>query len=307
MGSRTIFLTLIGAVFLGALAYTLVTSSHRGPELVIEVLEGHLLESNIFELTTGGGLSEVVFLAEGTIVARTRNTELGLTVSAVRLPNQIGTVLFVETETNSDILDSASSIKDALSLSPHGRYIAFSELNLPLGSTLYSENIDEWNVVLFDTLTEQKRVIGPGFKPFVISEQPLRIIYSTSNGVVFSDVDAKENYITFTERPIISTRHASSVSPDGKHIAVFNPTTSTFSIFSVRDEFPHILSSVGEPPRSFEMVALAEDALYGIERNQEDNVFSLWKYPLVNFAEPAVQGELLHTFAPGQVPNVIIP
>ncbi|MEK7613966.1 MAG: hypothetical protein AAB439_03795 [Patescibacteria group bacterium] len=271
-----------------------------------QILIGNYIKADAYEVGDEK-LTPLPFINDGSVLARARLPNTKTTVSIVRWPNQIGNVIFLESAEGNKVISDASSIKDAISFSPDGTYVAYAELNVPFGSTLYSENISDWNVVLQNIDTEEKEVIGVGFKPYLVSENPKILIYSSPDGVVAYDYLLKDKMVLLPDRPVGYIGQAALVAPRGGHIAFFNPVTKRFSLYSVKGEFPFELSALGEVPAAVDAAALDAASFYGITRNQENNEFILQRYQFADFIEPAIPSEFLHTFEAGYVPYSIIP
>lgn len=272
----------------------------------LQVLIGNYIDASAYRLE-GTRLVPVPFAQEAAVLSRSRTLDEAVTVSIVRFPGQFGNVVFWESPGMNQIIDDASSIKDTVTVSSSGQYVAYSELNLPFGSTLYSENISEWNVVLRHTERGERRVLGVGYRPYILSENPLVVAYTSPQGVVVHDYTLDDQVVVLPDRVPLQTSHAAFVAPNGRHIAIFNPTTGRMSVYVLKGDFPFELSALGEVPMVVEVTALSDTALYGIVRNENTNEFTLWAYRFEDFIQPALVGTSLHVFEEGQIPYSIIP
>ena len=272
------------------------------PRLQISV--GSLVDASLFEFTQDA-LNPINFVPEASVVSRTRQHNLESAVSVIMPPNEIGNLLLLENRNESRQLVDASSIKDAPALSFDGSKVAFAQLNLPFGTTLYSEEMSHWDIMVLDLTTGELHNLGVGFRPYFAQGSSDVLIYSTPDGVIQHSISSNV-FATLIEVSIPYTTHAAYVSPDGRYLSLYNELTRRHSLFSVVGEFPYELSAVGESPITFELVALDNNFLYGVSRNEETNERTLWKMTFQEI-EFKYSTNPLYIFDKYQVPFQLIP
>lgn len=308
MGKRSYVFFTIGVILLLVFIVWFFTpqvpSSEKNSS--IQVLLGSYVMASAHEIFNGE-LIPLSFTNDGSVLSRAYFANAGTTVSIVRWPDQIGNVVFIESSDENKVIDSASSIKDTVSFSPDGTLITYAELNVPFGSTLYSENILDWNVVLQNIETEEKTILGAGYRPFIVSENPLILIYSTPEGVVAYHGTSQERVVLLPERNIEHILQAGIASPGGEYLGFFNSTTNRFSIYRTEGEFPFTITPIGEVPVPVETAALSKDAFYGVIRDQETNQRQLWRFAYKDFIDPSFPRSLIHTFVEDTPVYSIIP
>lgn len=272
----------------------------------LQVSLGSLVDARLYELD-GGILTDVSFIPDGSIVSRVRRHDIGATASIIMPENEIGNVLVLENSGQSQQLSDASSIKDAVAISPDGAYVAYAELNLQFGSTLYSENVSDWNIKLLHVATQEVISVGVGFAPYFIGENGTTLVYSAENGIAGYDIASKETFLVLPELAVEYTVYATHVSPDGSFLVPYNSVTRKYNVFAITEASPLEISAVGNVARSFEKIAVTNNAVYGIQRNQETNEHTLWRSALSESFLSVVPEELLYTFTLDVIPYQIIP
>lgn len=304
LAATVVAVVILAAIFGAAVLFRSKFSTDARTSL--HVLIGNYVEASAYRFE-GEQLVPVRFAQEASVLSRSRLLDSQASVSIVRFPDQFGNVVFWESPGKNGILHDASSIKDTVTVSSTGQYVAYAELNVPFGSTLYSENLSDWNVVVQHTETEERHVLGVGYRPYIISENPLVVMYTSPAGVIVHDYELDEKVVLLPDRIPTQTNHAAFVAPNGGHGAFFNPTTNRFSVYVLKGDFPFELSALGEVPAAVDIATLTDTAFYGIVRNQENNEFTLWEYRLEDFIQPALVGKLLYIFESGHIPYSIIP
>lgn len=307
--SFVIVLIIIALIALGGIFYflnsTQESENERMPDL--QITTGHLIDSQLNTLSDGV-LTDITFIPEGSIVHRYRNHQVNVSATIVMPPNEIGNVLIYENEDGSLQLDDPISVKDAVSVSQDGLFLAYAELNLPFGSTLYSNAISDWNVVVYEIATGNTTVVGTGFAPYFLPGDSTVVAFTGPDGFTGYDIATGELFTSPVDSVVENTVRAAHVSPNGSYVALYNSTTNVYDLFSIIDVASLELSGAGAFPELTEAFALTDEYAYGVVRNQETNERTLWRYLLEDLTIPHIaEGEILHTFKEDQIPYRIIP
>lgn len=280
----------------------------KAVEPALQISLGSFIDARLTELNRGK-LADALSLGGASVVSRARRQDIGAAVTVIRQPNEIGGVLVLENQNGNEFLNVPFGIKDAPALSPDGSLVAYSMLALPLGEALYSENVSDWRVHLFNTETGEDTDIGEGYAPYFMSQDPIVLAYSAPEGIVSFEQE-NENISAFAlPNNIGGTARAARVSPDGAHLIAYNAVTRQWSIYAILESHPLEVSALGEVQSSFDHVALSDTYFFGIHRDEASGTMTLWRYPL-NAIAPFMRlgdGELLYTFADGEHPYQIVP
>jgi len=312
MKKQLIFLSVALLILLGIFIVWMVVGVRNQPQSSetgsLEILTGTRTDTMLQHMSPLGSPSAISFGGEGEIVSRTRRMELGMTVSAVTPPDGFGTMLLLETSEGSRVLADPDQIRNAPSLSFDGTHVAYAELALPFGETLFSENVLDWHVYLMDVASGEREDLGVGYAPHFIAGAPNVLMYSTPDGIASRVVDGSEEMWLSEGHPVSLTDQAVVASPDGGHLAAYNPLTRQYTIYKVTQSYPLQLSAIGEPQFEFEQVALSNSHLFGTTYNSGDGTYTLWRIPNEKLDAPFSEGgEALYIFADGQIPYQLIP
>lgn len=308
--SLIIFAAVTVVVFaLGALLwFVFPNGGQKANEPALQISLGSFIDARLTELNRGK-LADALSLGGASIVSRTRRQDINATVTVIRQPNEIGGVLVLENQNGNEFLSAPFGIKDAPALSPDGSLVAYAMLALPLGDALYSENVSDWHIHLFDVGTGEDTDIGEGYAPYFMSQDPTVLAYSTPEGIVSFEQENENTAAFALPSGIGGTARASRVSPDGAHLIAYNAVTRQWSIYAILEPHPLAISALGEVQSAFDHVALSDTYFFGIYRDETNGMMTLWRYPLDAIA-PFMRlqdGELLYTFADGEQPYQIIP
>ena len=312
MDKRAVFAGL-AVVFLIVLGYVLVTLAPRFIQQTTEtaplqIALGSRTDGALYDVLPDGTLQSAPFGGEGTVVARTRRSDIGFVLSAVTPVDGIGTMLVLETATGNQVLVDPDAVRDTPAISFDGSLVAYAQLALPFGETLYSDSVADWHIYVMDVLSGETQDLGVGYAPYFISENPHVLIYSTPGGIASYVINGSETAWMSDGHPATLTARAVVASSDGTHLAAYNELTGRWSVFSITQSFPLELSAVGEPSRAFEEVDFRGRYLYGTAYNQEAGAYELWRYSKEEIEAPFSQGgAAIHSFAPEELPFQIIP
>lgn len=307
--SLTIFAGIAFLVLASGILWFVFSSGRQtatGPALQITL--GSFIDARLTELRTGK-LADALSLGGASVVSRARRQDIGAAVTVIRQPNEIGGTLILENQNGNEFLDAPFGIKDAPALSFDGSLIAYSALALPVNEAMYSENVSDWRIHLFNVANGEDTDIGAGYAPYFVSQIPLVLAYSSPEGIVSFAVESGEMSAFEIPRGIGGTARAARVSPDGKHLIAYNAITRQWSIYTVVEPHPLAVSSLGEVQSAFDRVALSDAYFFGIHRDEATGTMTLWRYPLDAIA-PLMRledGELLYTFIDGEHPYQIVP
>ena len=274
-----------------------------------EVVLGTRTDASVFELNEEEGvLTEVELVPGASVVSRTRNHEANIAVSVITPEGQLGNFVLLETSDGPEQLTDSSSIKDWATVSSDGQYVAYAELNLVFGSTLFSNNVVDWNVRLLDRNTGSILDLGVGYGPTIVnSGDGIAVIYTSPNGINSYSPATGDVYEVLPEFAATDTTNSAHVSPDGSKLLIFNDVTSRYNLFELTGTLPVDVSGIGGIPVVFEQVALTNDRVYGIHRNQETNEYTLEYFLTDDLEIPGSVGQLLYSFTNNQLPYQIIP
>lgn len=276
-------------------------------ETPLQVSLGSVIDAQLFELTSGA--LAIVVAPEGSVVSRARRSDIGTEATTLMPPNTLGAALILETPDGSRELAGPATMKDAVALSFDGGLLAYAELDAPPGSLLYSENIADWRVRVLNVATGDASDLGVGYAPYFISHNPDVLVFSSLDGIVSVELGRGEAPVLFSQSAIESVLHAAHASSDGRSLIAYNVLTEQWNIHSVTQTHPLKLSALGAVQSAFDRVALSDTHFFGVYRDEATNAMTLWRYPLDAIA-PFMRledGELLYSFAEGEIPYQIIP
>lgn len=314
MGKRWLLIGIV-VIVLAALGYAVYTltpfireKTGAPREQALEVVLGSVINGTAYTLSKGA-LSEAPQISEGSLVSRFRRPQIGQTLSFIMPPNTLGAALILETSEGFRQLGGPSSMKDAGVLSFDGGLVAYAELNAPPGSILYSENISDWRVRVLNVATGEENDLGVGYAPHFVGENPDTLVFSSPEGIVSTDLEGVGASAVFAGSGVESVVHAARVSPDGAHMVTHNELTGQWNIYTVTQAHPLALSALGAVQSSFDSVALSNTFFYGAHRDESTGATTLWRYPLDAIAPfmALEDGELIYSFANGEIPYQIVP
>lgn len=306
--SLIIFAAIAALVAAGLLWF--VFSSGRGAAQgpAVQIALGSFIDARLTELR-GGKLADALSLSDASVVARARRQDINTAVTVIRQSDKIGGTLVFEDQNGNEFLDAPFGVKDAPAVSFDGSLIAYAALALPVNEAMYSENVSDWRVHLFNTKTGEDTDLGVGYAPYFLSQNPTVLAYSSPEGIVSRAVESGETFAFETPRGIGGTARAPHISPDGGHLISYNAVTRQWSIYTILEPHPLAISALGEVQSAFDRVALSDTYFFGIHRDETSGAMTLWRYPLDAIA-PFMRledGELLYTFADSENPYQIIP
>lgn len=293
--------------FIGLLYFLFSSNSQMNkPKPTLQVSVGNLTTSTLYEIKDGA-LQIISLIPEGSVLSRFRNHDIGVTLSVILPPNRLGNVLVFENEEGSRQLVNESSVKDTPSVSYDGAYVAYAELSLPFGSTLYSETINDWVINVFDISTGKVQQIDTGYAPYFAPGRSDVLLYSTDEGIVQFNLQTKEKELLYAVAFPDTTKTA-KMSPNGMYMAAYNPLTMAFTVFSITGEFPFELQAIGEPAPHFEIIALSNDELFGVLYDIDTDTRTLVSVPFdAAIGNVGASGNEIFKFESDVVPYQIIP
>ncbi len=176
--------------------------------------------------------------------------------------------------------------KISIALSPDTSKVAFTEFNIeaqPLEGR--QEGTENWNAVVYESLTGIRTMLGQGFSPFFIDDT--HVIRFSSKGIVRTNLADKTEAIIHTA-PFV-TFVGVSQSPDRSRIAWIDAKTGAVTVARIAGDSIETVMTI--PSVKSPVISLSDSALYSLA--VKTSGVEVWKYTFGS-TEPV----LIHTFPP---------
>lgn len=242
----------------------------------LNVFEGNYFQGSLFSFGVTGFNEKNVAVdgalidyasAKGTTVALVQNEETRAVDVVVIAPR-------------AHYLTENGGGKAALSISPDGTMVAYSDLVDTSDDLNITTQISGWTIKVLDIKTGEITNLGTGVVPefFETNGSPM-LLFTSPNGITIVDIVKKTSQTTpFLNHGVID--YAAHISRNGKYIAIVNGLTKHYELFKVtRTEAPLGLIPLGRLEPLLTFGAFKGDVFYAVERNQEENS-RLWKFKM---------------------------
>ncbi|TAJ15041.1 hypothetical protein EPO56_01455 [Patescibacteria group bacterium] len=264
----------------------------------IKVFEGNYFQGSLFSFGLTG-FNEKKVSVKGTLLDYA--SAKGTTVALVQNDETRGVDLVVVAPSVRYLTENGGG-KAALSLSPDGTMLAYSDLIDTSKTINITTQISGWTIKVMNIKTGEMTAMGAGFSPEFFETSGRTMLFFTSpDGITIADVHAKTSQTTpFINHGVID--YAAHISRNGKYVAIANGLTKRYELFKVTHiEAPLGLSPLGRLEPLLTLGVFKGDTFYAVERNQEENS-RLWKFKMVQ----SPVGKAVFTF-PNNSPYRVLP
>ena len=181
------------------------------------------------------------------------------------------------------VLASGTAAKAALAISADGSFVAYAARTD--GSAAFAPYKSGWTVHLIELESGRDIELGSGFDPeFFVRDGVSYLLFTTADSIVvnsLADTASIAGFITPFELSD-AIDHTARISPNGMHLALKDPATRQYTIYSVyrvAAGMPLGLEPHANPATRYTDIIFTNDAAYGID-NLTQGSASVWKISL---------------------------
>lgn len=238
---------------------------------ILRVMSG-TFENRTLQEITNEGMTAVSLPVAGKVVEYAR---AGVE-AAIVLEDNGGQAVYVLRSEPLLVADSMAP-KTALVVSEDGTYLGYAEREDDPSATTTAAfyDTDAWVVHVYGVESGERQVLGVGYAPqfFTLGSEQY-VSYTTPFGMRFVNLVTKQSTDLSVQFPPTDGRAITSISPDGKYVALPNVTASRYSLFELRyadDTFS--IAPKGDLLANTSAVAFAKGKVYGASRNDTETFF----------------------------------
>lgn len=258
-----------------------LTASEETKQLVIA--GGNPGVPTKFKTFTPFGREEMVFGVEGLVIDYAERANVR--IASVANPKTMTNELYMLKDTPV-LLTEDLYTKTDIAISHDGSHIAYSApAEKRLTGPFFSLRAEDWTVQVMNLATREITDIGLGHgAQFVGTGASLKLLYSTTEGLVLVDLDTSER-VSNENVPAFSASHPIRVTSDGSKVLIFDPSLSTYRVYSINLESLELMP-LATLPHQFAGAILTDTSVYWVKKGVEGTPSELWSLSLEEGATP---------------------